>query len=267
MKTSNSRQLESPDVSERRRYNSETSLSEAVQKIVQQCTQENGDEINVKDVVKKVVDDINTQDTSLTKEPFYFATSKQIPNHHSWQERETAIKEQPIRQHHSLDNGDRSQNKNSKKQNSSLLDNYEEEYSSSVELSPESSAEFSKENPTILVIGGMNPKNLHTIGVGGAVLNYNPEQEKWVKYSTVPAPRHNHSAAFYNECLYVVGGCNPLETLQQNRYIAKRSCYKLDTSTYKWSSLQDMKFKRYDHGLVVFDGQIYAVGGQDGEER
>ncbi|GIY38410.1 uncharacterized protein CDAR_367631 [Caerostris darwini] len=380
MKTSNSHRLESPHVSERRRYNSETSLSEAVQKIVQQCTQGNGDEVNVKDVVRKVVDEINTQgladagqygtpqknegqnfkkhkgkkeskpglsntaskkssetknrdqfpimqksarfsisddlqmnlgtqnhknsnksfseiplktidkltqtscemdvkecekrhindenlDTSLTMEPFYFATSKQIPNQHSWQERETAIKEQPIRQHHSLDNGDRAHNKNSKKQNSSLLDNYEEEYSSSVELSPEPSAEFSKETPTILVIGGMNPKNLHTIGVGGAVLNYNPKQDKWVKYSTVPAPRHNHSAVFYNECLYIIGGCNPLETLQQNGYIAKRSCYKLDTSTQKWSSLQDMKFKRYDHGLVVFDGQIYALGGQDDEER
>ncbi|GFV57658.1 alpha-scruin [Trichonephila clavipes] len=102
-----------------------------------------------------------------------------------------------------------------------------EDRSSSVMLTPEIETKSKKPKPSILVIGGMNPRNIQT----------------------------------------GTGGCDPLETKQQNRYIAERSCYKLDINKQQWSSIQDMKFKRYDHGLAVLSGHIYAIGGQDDGER
>ncbi|GFU10265.1 beta-scruin, partial [Nephila pilipes] len=142
-----------------------------------------------------------------------------------------------------------------------------EDNSSSIKLSPESpSMKIKKVKPSILVIGGMNPRHVQT-GMGIEILNYNCKKDKWMKYSILPAARHNHTAAFWNNCVYVIGGCDPLETKQQNRYIAKRSCYKLDTNKQQWSSIQDMKFKRYDHGLALISGHIYAIGGQDDGER
>ncbi|PRD30933.1 UNVERIFIED_CONTAM: Beta-scruin [Trichonephila clavipes] len=141
-----------------------------------------------------------------------------------------------------------------------------EDRSSSVMLTPEIETKSKKPKPSILVIGGMNPRNIQT-GTGSDILNYNSKKNKWTMYSTLPAPRHNHAAAFWNNCVYVIGGCDPLETKQQNRYIAERSCYKLDINKQQWSSIQDMKFKRYDHGLAVLSGHIYAIGGQDDGER
>ncbi|GBM98431.1 hypothetical protein AVEN_268773-1 [Araneus ventricosus] len=80
--------------------------------------------------------------------------------------------------------------------------------SSSVNVSLESSPQKSKrEMAAILVTGGMNPNNLHTIGVGGATLNYDPKEDKWARYGTLPSPRHNHSAVFWDNCLYIIGQC------------------------------------------------------------
>lgn len=60
-----------------------------------------------------------------------------------------------------------------------------------------------------------------------------------------------------------IGGCDPRETVKTNRYIAERSCFKLDLRNSQWSKLPDMKYARFDHAAVLFHEQLFVIGGQD----
>lgn len=64
--------------------------------------------------------------------------------------------------------------------------------------------------------------------------------------------------AFLSNKLYVIGGYGeegPLAT-----------CERLDMKTLKWSAMKPMRKQRFNLGVTVAEGSIYAVGGRNNEE-
>ncbi|XP_035208271.1 kelch-like protein 8 isoform X2 [Stegodyphus dumicola] len=145
-------------------------------------------------------------------------------------------------------------------------DNGDNRSKSSIASDTVSSRSYMEENMFIFVIGGMNQNNPKS-GKGGVVLHLDVKKNKWKQTSSLPQPRHNHGAVYYDNFIYVVGGCDPYDTVEQCRYIPRRSCFKFDLRTQTWSNLADMHFPRYDHSLIALDGLMYAIGGQSDGER
>lgn len=64
--------------------------------------------------------------------------------------------------------------------------------------------------------------------------------------------------AFLSNKLYVIGGygeAGPLAT-----------CERLDLKTLKWSAMKPMRKQRFNLGVAVAGGSIYAIGGRNNEE-
>ncbi|XP_060752881.1 kelch-like protein 7 [Tachysurus vachellii] len=100
--------------------------------------------------------------------------------------------------------------------------------------------------------------------VGSSALNlfecYDTRTETWQNKPTMLQPRCSHGSVEANGLIYVCGGS--LGNNVSGRVL--NNCEVYDPNTDEWRVLCGMREARKNHGLVVANSRIYAVGGQNG---
>ncbi|UYV70444.1 KLHL7 [Cordylochernes scorpioides] len=114
----------------------------------------------------------------------------------------------------------------------------------------------------IVVMGGFNPTEQNKISICSNVFRFDPSDNSWQKVAKLPVPRHQHRAVYYDDVIYIIGGCDPRDTVNGDM-LPTRSCFALNVTTVTWMRLRDMKHSRMYHGVCAYDGIIYALGGKD----
>ncbi|XP_014196918.1 kelch-like protein 7 [Haplochromis burtoni] len=88
--------------------------------------------------------------------------------------------------------------------------------------------------------------------------SYDTMTESWQVNTSMLVSRCSHASVEANGLIYVCGG------LTGNSVSGRllRNCEVYDPSTQQWRKLHEMRVARKNHGLVVIDNKIYAVGGE-----
>ncbi|XP_042291547.1 kelch-like protein 7 isoform X1 [Thunnus maccoyii] len=99
-------------------------------------------------------------------------------------------------------------------------------------------------------------------GMGSSALDlfecYDTRTESWQVKTSMLRARYRHGSVEANGLIYVCGG-----TVGNN--VSGRvlnNCEVYDPNTQRWKKLCGMRVARKNHGLVVVNNRIYAIGGQ-----
>lgn len=89
-----------------------------------------------------------------------------------------------------------------------------------------------------------------------------PNVKSFTKLSNLSSPRYRHSAAVWEDKLYLIGG-NQFVNEGAEDYVRTVEVFDFDTNT--WSSFMELEgdHLRVDHASVAYNGKIYVFGGWD----
>ncbi|UYV70442.1 KLHL7 [Cordylochernes scorpioides] len=119
-----------------------------------------------------------------------------------------------------------------------------------------------KNQECIILLGGINPANMDNLAVCSSIFRYDIRENYWQKVAKLPVPRHQHKAVYYNNYIYIIGGCDPRETIN-GELVPNRSCFSFNVLRAQWTRMNDMYYSRMYHGVCQHEGIIYVIGGKD----
>lgn len=90
---------------------------------------------------------------------------------------------------------------------------------------------------------------------------FDPRTGSWQVKPNMLKARCGHSSVYANGLIYVCGGIEgPSQNNIERRVL--RNCEVYDPNTQRWKKIRGMKDARKNHGLVVVNNRIFAIGGQ-----
>ena len=111
-------------------------------------------------------------------------------------------------------------------------------------------------NGYIYVTGGFNGTYLSNIQY--TTVNSNGSLGTWTSSPvSLPGGRSGHTAAVYNGYLYIIGGYDGSEYLNDVKYAKINS----DGSIGSFSSTEEFLFGRSEHSSIIYNGYLYILGG------
>jgi len=94
---------------------------------------------------------------------------------------------------------------------------------------------------------------------------YFPQTDSWIGLAPLSVPRYEFGVAVLDQKVYVVGGI-ATHTRQGISYRRLESTVeRWDPDSNTWSSVERMAECRSTLGVVVLAGELYALGGYDGQ--
>lgn len=94
---------------------------------------------------------------------------------------------------------------------------------------------------------------------------YFPQNDSWIGLAPLRVPRYEFGICVLDQKVYVIGGIEtdvrPDFTIRKHE--SSVECWNPDTNT--WTSLERMNENRSTLGVVVLAGELYALGGYDGQ--
>ncbi|XP_064487738.1 beta-scruin-like [Ornithodoros turicata] len=122
------------------------------------------------------------------------------------------------------------------------------------------------DNSVVLILGGVEPAKSYEMGTGCTILRFNPKNNELTRCGRLPQPRHNHTAAFLNGYVYIIGGFDTRNTHSAIKY-ATKTCFRLNLLTKQWERIADMHHARCNHATVAYNHKVCVVAGQDEFDR
>lgn len=94
---------------------------------------------------------------------------------------------------------------------------------------------------------------------------YFPQNDSWIGLAPLSIPRYEFGVSVLDQKLYVVGGIatHVCQGISYRKHENSVECWDPDTNT--WTSLERMFESRSTLGAVVLAGELYALGGYDGQ--
>lgn len=94
---------------------------------------------------------------------------------------------------------------------------------------------------------------------------YFPQNDSWIGLAPLNIPRYEFGICVLDQKVYVIGG---IETNVRPGFTIRKhensvECWNPDTNT--WTSLERMNESRSTLGVAVLAGELYALGGYDGQ--
>jgi hypothetical protein len=111
----------------------------------------------------------------------------------------------------------------------------------------------------LYVLGGYDSSN-HLNDVQYAKINADETVGTWNTTTPFTTGRSTHSSAVYNDYLYVLGGYDGSNLLNDVQY-AKINA---DGTVGPWNSTTPLITGRNNHSSIVYNGYLYVLGGNDG---
>lgn len=119
----------------------------------------------------------------------------------------------------------------------------------------------------VIILGGVEPSKSHEMGTGVTMLRYDPRQRQLTRCGRLPQPRHDHTAAFLDGFIYMVGGFDTRNTHGAVKY-ATKTCFRISVDGQgRWQRLADMRHARCNHATVAHCRKLFAIAGQDEFDR
>ncbi len=88
--------------------------------------------------------------------------------------------------------------------------------------------------------------------------------EDWEETTPLNVPRTGAAAVALNGSIYVIGGKTYGPTISE--YTVLNTMERYDPQNRNWEPMADFQNARYDAAAVVYNGEIYLLGGTDGKE-
>ncbi|XP_050345745.1 uncharacterized protein LOC126770390 [Nymphalis io] len=128
---------------------------------------------------------------------------------------------------------------------------------------------FNWDRETVLVFGGIDPHTSYGIArnTGKDIFRFDPVINSWDLVGELPEPRHHHSVAFLRGRVFLVGGADPREDDLRGKSVVVSTVWSFEPVTRSWYSESGLAIPRKNFGLVVHRMALYAIGGQDKEDR
>ncbi|KFO76428.1 Kelch-like 28, partial [Cuculus canorus] len=95
------------------------------------------------------------------------------------------------------------------------------------------------------------------------VEKYIPKVKEWQPVAPMNKTRSCFAAAVLDGMIYAIGGYGPAHMNSYRKHENSVECWDPDTNT--WTSLERMFKSRSTLGVVVLAGELYALGGYDGQ--
>ncbi|NXR87316.1 KLH28 protein, partial [Hypocryptadius cinnamomeus] len=94
---------------------------------------------------------------------------------------------------------------------------------------------------------------------------YFPQNDSWIGLAPLSIPRYEFGVCVLEQKMYVVGGIatHVCQGISYRKHESSVECWDPDTNT--WSSLERMFESRSTLGVAVLAGELYALGGYDGQ--
>ncbi|XP_022241636.1 alpha-scruin-like isoform X2 [Limulus polyphemus] len=121
-------------------------------------------------------------------------------------------------------------------------------------------------SPTIVVTGGLDPRDPLDSQIGMSVIRYHVLRDRWEYFGQLPEPRNHHASVLLNNVIYITGGYDP-HTRNCGEMVPTGRTFVLDLTTKNWEQRRDMICARAHHALVTIHGRVYAIGGRDNKGR
>lgn len=119
-------------------------------------------------------------------------------------------------------------------------------------------------NGRIYAIGGIRDGRDDTnVAQSGAVEEYDPNKDRWVRKADMPTPRHGHAAVVLREKVLILGGYsweNP--TVDDGTNVPTAAVEEYDPTVNRWAAKSKLPIARGFFGAAVIEGRVYAVGGR-----
>ena len=133
---------------------------------------------------------------------------------------------------------------------------------------PTQNKEKTEMSPTtgkIIVLGGFFPQSSRTDISAKSIDKYHSDDNEWKHYNEFPEPRLHFAVTIQNGTVYLTGGSDP--RLKVNPALPTADAFIFETRTCAWIKIMPMNTARIHHSLASLNGMIYAIGGQDGNNR
>uniref|UniRef100_A0A8C7EHH2 Kelch like family member 28 n=2 Tax=Nothoprocta perdicaria TaxID=30464 RepID=A0A8C7EHH2_NOTPE len=94
---------------------------------------------------------------------------------------------------------------------------------------------------------------------------YFPQNDSWIGLAPLSIPRYEFGICVLDQKIYVIGGIatHVCQGISYRKHENSVECWDPDTNT--WTSLERMFESRSTLGVVVLAGELYALGGYDGQ--
>ncbi|NWH94359.1 KLH28 protein, partial [Aegithalos caudatus] len=94
---------------------------------------------------------------------------------------------------------------------------------------------------------------------------YFPQNDSWIGLAPLSIPRYEFGICVLEQKIYVLGGIatHVCQGISYRKHESSVECWDPDTNT--WSSLEGMFESRSTLGTAVLAGELYALGGYDGQ--
>ena len=119
----------------------------------------------------------------------------------------------------------------------------------------------------IYAVGGFNKPSLSNVldfAISRDVEVYDPATDTWSTTTPLPEGRHHAGIATVDGFLYIIGG---FAKSGLSVWHAVNTVYQFNPATQIWREVTPMPSARGALGIAVYQGQIYAIGGYDGEQN
>lgn len=99
----------------------------------------------------------------------------------------------------------------------------------------------------------------------GSMEMYFPQTDSWIGLAPLSMPRCEFGVAVLDQKVYVVGGIatHVRQGISYRRH--ENTVERWDPDSNTWSSVERMAESRSTLGVVVLAGELYALGGYDGQ--
>ncbi len=117
----------------------------------------------------------------------------------------------------------------------------------------------------IYVIGGFNKPGVSNVldyAISQDVEMYDPDADSWTKTTSLPEGRHHAGIAALDGALYVIGG---FTKSMFSVWKPVSTVYWYNPFSKKWKAMAPMPTARGALGVTTYAGELYAIGGYDGE--
>ncbi|KAH7938784.1 hypothetical protein HPB52_000319 [Rhipicephalus sanguineus] len=119
------------------------------------------------------------------------------------------------------------------------------------------------DSAVVVVLGGLEHQEPDNTAAGTSTYVFKPQLNQWLAFQPLPEPRNYHAVVYYDGCIYVLGGYNPVDASKGGQARAQRSVFRFHVREKRWDQAADMLDARASHGATVVYEKIMVVGGKD----